>query len=53
MLKTSRIEIRFESVVESGAPPNLDSAEAIRIEVTVRWQEYLRNRQVRLSTVRT
>ena len=52
-LKTSRIEIRFESIVETGTAPALQDAEAIRIVVTVRWQEYLRNRQVRLSTVRT
>lgn len=52
-LKTSRIEIRFASIVETGIPPNLEDSDSIVIEVTVYWTEFLRNRSVRLCTVRT
>lgn len=35
-----------------GAPPALNATKAMRVVVTVRWNEQLRQRQVQLATVR-
>ena len=35
-----------------GTPPTLDTTRAMRVVVTVRWAERLRQRQVQLATVR-
>lgn len=44
--------ISFESVVESGAAPPLQDALAVRVEVSVHWNEFGRQRDVLLCTVR-
>ena len=52
MLENTRAEIRLESIVEEGGPPILSSASAIRIQVTIHWTEWPRDRTLQLSTVR-
>ncbi len=38
--------------LSSGTPPTMSACKAIRVEVTVNWEEGLRHRSVRLGTVR-
>ena len=45
-------EIQLDSIVDSGAPPALRDAHAIRVQVTVYWTEGLRQRSARLTAVR-
>ncbi len=45
-------EIVLQSVDGTNNPPDLDAATAIRVLVTVHWQEGLRTRSVQLVTVR-
>jgi Tfp pilus assembly protein PilV len=47
-----RAEILLESIVDSGMPPALRDAQAIRVQVTVYWKEGLRERSARLTAVR-
>ena len=47
-----RVEIRVESITDSGSPPALRNAVAIRLQVTVHWKEGPRERSVRLAVVR-
>lgn len=51
-LAEGRVEIRLESITDSGSPPALRDARAIRVQVTVHWREGLRDRSVRLAVVR-
>lgn len=51
-LDQSYAEIVIESAVDSGPGPALREARAIRIRITVRWNEGLRPRQVSLATLR-
>ena len=47
------LQITFESLVEgAGTPPNLEDALAVRVEVRVNWNEFGRQREVLLCTVR-
>lgn len=48
----SSAEIVIESASESGPGPALRDARAIRVRVTVRWSEGLRQRQVTLAALR-
>lgn len=51
-LLDGRAEIRLESVAEGGPGPALRDALAFRVQVTVFWNEGLRERSVRLTAVR-
>ena len=46
------VVISFESLAEGGAPPPLESALAVRLQVSVHWNEFGRQREVMLCTVR-
>lgn len=50
-LNDGRAEIRIESVA-TGAPPALDSADALRVTVTVFWNELGIDRRIQLCSVR-
>lgn len=49
----SEAEILLEGLDEGGSSTRLDSADGIRVTVTVSWTEGLRPRRVRLVTMRT
>ncbi len=47
-----QVQILFESLAETGTPPNLEDASAIRMNVIINWRDGLRARNVQLATVR-
>jgi len=51
-LGEAHAEIVIESAVDSGPGPALRDARAIRVRVTVHWNEGLRSRQVSLAALR-
>jgi prepilin-type N-terminal cleavage/methylation domain-containing protein len=51
-LSECHAEILLQALAESGSPPALADAPAIRIDITVFWKEGLRPRSVRLAMIR-